>query len=167
MQTVRLERPDDRDAIDRVQRLAFGRAEEAALVHALRDAGAAVVSLVAEDEGTVVGHALLSPVSIAGHDGAGLGLGPIGVLPGHQRRGIGSSLVRRALEECRRLGHSVVVVLGGPEFYARFGFVPAAGHGLRCEYDVPEESFMVARLAPVALREPRGLVRYHSAFADV
>jgi putative acetyltransferase len=88
------------------------------------------------------------------------------VLPEHQRQGIGSQLVREGLKECQRLGCNVVVVLGHPEYYPRFGFLPASRKGLRCEYPVPDEVFMVAELKPHALSS-RGLVKYHTAFGGV
>jgi putative acetyltransferase len=89
------------------------------------------------------------------------------VLPECQRQGIGSLLVRAGLEACRSAGHDAVVVLGHPEFYPRFGFVAADTKGLRCEYEVPREAFMVLELRPAALAETRGVVRYRPEFAGV
>jgi putative acetyltransferase len=88
------------------------------------------------------------------------------VLPEYQRQGIGSRLVREGLEECRRMGCDVVVVVGHPGYYPRFGFAPASRKGLRCEYPVPDEVFMVAELKPDALRG-RGLVKYRPEFGGV
>jgi putative acetyltransferase len=165
MVAVRPERPGDEPAIRAVHERAFGRPQEGALVDALRAAGAHVVSLMAEDDGVVVGHVLFSPVGVEVGD-PGLGLGPVGVVPDRQGLGLGSLLVHRGLAECRGRGHEVVVVLGAPGFYRRFGFVPASMHGLRSEYDVPVEAFMVAELVPCALAGRRGLVRYRPEFAD-
>jgi putative acetyltransferase len=160
MPTVRAEQPGDAAAIRRVHERAFGRANEAVLVDALRDAGAHVVSLVAEDDdGAVVGHIVFSRVAV-GDGGGGLGLGPVAVVPERQGLGLGSLLVRRGLAECRRYGHGVVVVLGHPGFYSRFGFVPASTRGLRSEYNAPDDAFLVVELVPGALGELRGLVRY-------
>lgn len=156
--TVRPERPGDAAAIRRVHERAFGRPHEARLVDALRDAGAHVVSLVVEDDAGVAGHVLCSPVSV------GLGLGPVAVAPDRQGVGLGSLLVRRGLAECRRRGHGVVVVLGDPGFYRRFGFAPASARGLRCEYDAPDGAFMVIELVAGALGHRRGLVRYRPEF---
>lgn len=89
------------------------------------------------------------------------------VLPECQRQGIGSLLVREGLRECQRIGHEIVVVLGHPEYYPRFGFVPASSKGLRSEYDVPDEVFMVAELTPGALKGRTGLVKYHPEFNAV
>ena len=135
------------------------------LVDALRDARAHVVSLVVEDDGLVVGHVLFSPVSVG--DGGGLGLGPMAVVPERQRLGLGSLLVREGLAEGQRHGYGVVVVLGHPGFYSRFGFAPASTRGLRCEFDVPDEAFLVVELVPGALGARQGLVRYHPEFARV
>jgi putative acetyltransferase len=71
------------------------------------------------------------------------------------------------LKECQRIGHDVVVVLGHPEYYPRFGFVIASSKGLRCEYDVPDDVFMVVELSPGALRGRNGLVKYRAEFGKV
>jgi putative acetyltransferase len=89
-------------------------------------------------------------------------LAPLAVLPAHQRRGIGSDLVRRGVEQCRRAGYCAVLVLGEPAFYRRFGFNKASLHGIRCPFDVPNEVFMAAELFPGALVGHRGMVKYRS-----
>jgi putative acetyltransferase len=96
-----------------------------------------------------------------------MGLGPMAVDPEHQGRGVGSMLVREGLRRCREMGQPVVVVLGHPWFYPQFGFVPASGKGIRSEYDVPDEAFMIAELEPEALNGRAGLVRYLPEFAGV
>src|SRR5262245_41641306 len=168
MVTIRAENADDIPAVHRVNELAFGRPNEAALVDALRAAVAPHLSLVAVENGRVVGHIFFSPVSIESAESASsaVGLGPLAVLPEYQRQGIGSQLVREALRECQHAGWSVVVVLGHPEYYPRFGFVPASRKGLRCEWPVPDEVFMVTELEPGALGGRSGLVKYHPEFSE-
>ena len=173
---VRAETEADVPAVRQLNELAFGRPQEAALVDALRAAAHPHVSLVAVEDGEVVGHIFFSPVSIepdepvstnAAAAGMALGLAPMAVLPDQQNRGIGSQLVREGLRACRSLGCEVVVVLGHPGYYPRFGFVTASRKGLRCEYDVPDEVFMATELSPGALAGVRGLVKYHPAFGEV
>lgn len=104
------------------------------------------------------------------HENSGpaiLGLAPMAVAPSHQRQGIGSALVRAGLERCRALGSGAVVVLGHPAYYPRFGFSPSVHFGIRSEYEVPEEAFMVLELQPGFLRGISGTVQYHAAFAKV
>jgi|SRR5436190_15235941 len=164
--TIRHERNVDADAIRAVTAAAFPTQAEAALVDALRRQHAAVVSLVAEDGGQVVGHVLFSPVTLDGSDQGMLGLAPMAVSPARQRQGIGSELVRAGLDATRICGAAGVVVVGHPAFYPRFGFVPALRFGLRCEYDVPDDVFMALELIPGMLHRG-GVVRYHRAFADL
>jgi putative acetyltransferase len=170
MITIRAELPEDHLAVRQVNERAFGRVSEAGLVDALRASATPLLSLVAEQEGEVVGHLLFSPVTVETGRAAGmgllLGLAPVAVLPEWQNQGVGSLLVREGLQACRKLGATAVVVLGHPEFYPRFGFVPASRFGLSCEYPVPDDVFMAQELVPGALAEP-GLVRYHPAFAEV
>jgi GNAT superfamily N-acetyltransferase len=103
MVKIRPERPDDIAAIQAVNRQAFGQADEAVLVDALRDGGFAVASLVAEDAGRIVGHILFSrlPVAAGGRIVEGAALAPMAVMPDRQREGIGSALVRAGLVACR------------------------------------------------------------------
>jgi putative acetyltransferase len=89
------------------------------------------------------------------------------VAPEHQRKGIGSALVRAGLERCRQLDFAAVVVLGHPEYYPRFGFSPSTRFGIGSEYDVPEDVFMATELQPGALSGKAGTVKYHAAFGDV
>jgi len=166
--TIRVcdERPGDARAVWRMHTDAFGRAAEANLVDALRAAEKLGPSLVAVAGEEVVGHIAFSPATIADAPVA-LGLGPMAVDPRHQRAGIGSALVRHGLAACARAGRGVVVVLGHPAFYPRFGFVPAARHALTCEYEGAGDAFMVAELWPGALGGRCGLVRYRPEFAAV
>jgi putative acetyltransferase len=166
---IRRETAADREAIFAVQESAFGRRDEAELVDALRDAGAASLSLVAEEQGRVVGHILFSPVVVrdGGAEWGALGLAPLAVTPERQRAGVGSALVHAGLEACRLGGAGVVFVLGHPHYYPRFGFRPAAALGLRWEQPGHEAAFFVAEVLRDALRGRRGMVSYHPAFERV
>jgi len=162
---IRRERPADKRGIHAVNASAFEQALEADLVDALRRDGRVLCSLVAEREGQVVGHILFTPVTIDGDSPIrAAGLAPMAVDPGHQRGGIGTALVEAGLAECRRLGIEMVVVLGHPEFYPRFGFQPASRFGLRSEFPVPDEVFMAVELEDGALARRGGLVRYLPLF---
>ena len=163
---VRDELPGDEAVIRRANELAFGRAEEADLVDALRASGAVTLSLVAVVEGQIAGHILFSPVAIEGARGTMIGLAPMAVLPSHQRRGIGSALVREGIDRLRREGHGAIVVLGHPEYYPRFGFTRARSFGLTCEFECPDEAFMALELVKGALANG-GFVRYRPEFSAV
>jgi putative acetyltransferase len=164
---IREERPVDVESIRAVNLAAFETSTEADLVDALRRRATLLISLVAEDGANVVGHILFSPVTLASEPGLTLmGLAPMAVVPSRQRQGVGSSLVREGLDRCRQVNAAGVVVLGHPEYYPRFGFLPAARLFLRCEYEVPEEVFMVRELREGALSGLSGTIRYHPVFGE-
>lgn len=169
MLIIRSETPADIPAIRRINEQAFGRPDEAQLVEKLRDAAAIILSLVAEEEDHLLGHILFSPVLVGeGEDGvAAAALGPMALLPEYQNQGIGGMLVRHGLDTCHQLGHDVVIVLGHPNFYPRFGFRPAPPLGIHYSQPLPEGVFMVAELRPDALQGIRGVVHFHPAFAGV
>lgn len=166
---IRHEQPGDIDSIRRVVELAFGRTDEARLVDALRDNNKFMLSLVALIDDRVVGHILFTPVTIDSGDQSfdAIGLAPLAVLPELQSKGIGSALTRAGLEELRRAGHECVVVLGHPDYYPRFGFVPASRYGIKCEYDVADEVFMLQELRQGALAGRTGTVHYQPEFNNV
>src|ERR1051326_5948659 len=141
MIVIRTEMSKDQEAIHQVNKSAFGRINEADLVDTLRRHSYLHISLVAIIDNQVVGHIFFSPVSIELGDSAiaALGLGPMAVLPEFQNQGIRSKLVREGLEECKRIGYYIVVVLGHSQYYPKFGFVPAKTKGLRSEYNVADE----------------------------
>lgn len=138
----RRESPEDIAAVRAVETAAFSRPNEAALVDGLRAAGALKLSAIAELDGRIVGHVAYSPIFIESASGSAdaLALAPMAVHPDWQRKGLGSALVRWSLNECRSDGHELVIVVGHPEYYPRFGFLPAMPLGVSCPFDVPSEA---------------------------
>jgi putative acetyltransferase len=165
---IRLEQPADIAAVHSINQAAFETSAEADLVDSLRAQTEPIISLVADDNGTIVGHILFSPVTLTGHGELRImGLAPMAVLPAQQRRGIGSALVRDGLDRCRQFGCDAIVVLGHHKYYPRFGFVPASRFGIRSEYDVPDEAFMALEFEAGTLAGKTGTIRYHPAFANL
>jgi putative acetyltransferase len=164
---IRPEQPDDREAVRRVHRLAFGREEEAGLVDALRGGGYARVSLVAEADGDLVGHILFSDLRIetAGGPLPALALAPLAVVPARQGRGIGSALARAGLAAAAAAGHRIAIVLGHPTYYPRFGFSAALAVPLAAPFS--GDAFMACELVPGALNGVAGRVVYPPPFGDL
>ncbi|MBN2129078.1 MAG: N-acetyltransferase [Sedimentisphaerales bacterium] len=161
---IRSERDSDIEAIFEVTALAFqnhpiSHQTEQFIVNALRAAGALTISLVAEIDGTVVGHIAFSLVTISDGSRNWYGLGPISVLPAFQRQGIGQALVREGLSQLQSLGAEGCVLVGPPEYYNRFGFqcVP----DLTVE-NVPQQYCLALAFGP---RQARGTATHHEAFA--
>jgi putative acetyltransferase len=96
-----------------------------------------------------------------------MGLAPMTVRPENQKQAIGSALIEAGLKQCERAGIGAVVVLGHPEYYPRFGFIPASQYEISCEYDVPDEVFMAMEIRSSYLENPRGTISYHPAFAEL
>ena len=165
---IRAENENDRSAVYAVNVAAFETPAEAKLVDTLRQRAHPIVSLVAELNGQVFGHIMFSPVSLSGHPNVKLmGLAPMAVAPEHQFKGVGSALVRAGLERCRELGFCAVVVLGHPEYYPRFGFLPSRRFGIDSAYAVPDEAFMALELQEGSLDGKSGRVQYHAAFSNL
>ena len=165
--SIRPENPADTAAIRRVLEAAFPTADEARLVERLRDGCHLAISLVAEEDGAIVGHIAFSPVQVDGASPAegGIGLAPVAVLPDRQRQGLGGRLIREGLAACERAGYGFVVVLGEPAYYRRFGFDRADRRGLGNEYGVAEE-FRVLELKEGSIPASGGVVRYGPEFAE-
>lgn len=163
---IRKEQQADQKAVWRINAEAFETQAEANLVDALRAAGDPLISLVAEEEGGIVGHIMFSRVTLSGCENSLdlMGLAPMAVVPERQNQGVGSALVEAGLAACRERGIEAVVVLGHPGFYPKFGFAPAVEFGVKSEYDVPDEVFMIIELEEDALKEKTGTIAYHAVF---
>ena len=164
---IRAETLQDLEAIREVNRLAFGQSAEARLVDRLREDGLVITSLVAVEGLWVLGHILFSELTIENGSAAirAAALAPMSVIPSRQRQGIGSSLVREGLDECRRRSVAVAVVLGHIGYYPRFGFSAEKAECLRCRYS--GSHFMALELVPRILDGVRGAVKYPPAFTEV
>lgn len=161
---IRNEKKSDIEAISEITIAAFenhphSNQTEQFIIDALRADGALTVSLVAEIDGRVVGHIAFSPVNISGRICSWYGVGPLSVLPGYQKKGIGKSLVNEGLRLLRESGAKGSVLVGDPDYYKRFGFrnIPE----LILE-GVPEENFLAL---PFGENEARGVVVFHEGFA--
>lgn len=161
---IRHETAGDADAVRSVLTTAFGGDDEATLVGLLRDSGEVVLSLVALVEDEIVGHVLFSRLVIRAHARAfsGVALAPLAVLPAVERRGIGSALVRQGIRLLNDSGETIAIVLGDPEYYARFGFSTQLAQSLRSRYSGP--AFMALEIKPAALAGVAGDVEYPAAF---
>ncbi len=148
---------------------AFAGSDESGLIEAIKRSGRPVISLIACSDDTPLGHILFSPIQIRseGPTLATLALAPMAVLPAFQRRGIGTLLVEAGLNKCARQGCQVVVVVGHPTFYSRFGFSPANGMGLRSVYSSAGDAFMALELSKGVLAGRTGFVEYPLEFASV
>lgn len=163
------EHPSDIEKIWEVNLDAFGTEAEANLVNALRSSGCTYISLVAETDNNVVGYILFTPVELTGNENKLkiMGLAPMAVLSQYQNKGIGSKLVKAGLEQCQSLGYDAVVVLGHPNYYPRFGFESSVKYGIKSEYEVPDDVFMILELVPKSLKGHKGIIKYHEAFNNV
>lgn len=171
MLIIRPETLEDYAAVYEVNKLAFGQENEARLVKNIRHAANfnPKLSLVAIKNEKVVGHILFSPINIQSPKGniPVLALAPLAICPEFQNQGIGSQLVKQGLEECQRLEHKVVIVIGNPTYYTRFGFSSATAKGLSAPFPVPDEAFMILELVPGTLDGISGMVKYPPVFDEV
>jgi len=165
---IREEQPGDIQAVREVNERAFGQPQEADIVDRLRRNCTDLLSLVAVVDDQVVGYILFSPATVENDDRTvrGMGLGPMAVLPEHKRRGIGLELVRAGIARLADRRCPFVIVLGHAEYYPRFGFEPASRYGIRSEWAVPDEAFMILLLDKSAMAGISGLARYRPEFAE-
>lgn len=168
MIVIRQEQPQDLKTIREVNRRAFGQRQEADLVDKLRQNYHDLLSLVAVIQNEVVGHILFTPVTIesAARTVQGMGLAPMAVLPEYQRQGIGSKLVRSGIEQLKKRQCPFIIVLGHAEYYPRFDFEPASRYGIRSEWEVEDEAFMILLLNESEMQDISGVARYLPEFAE-
>jgi putative acetyltransferase len=162
---IRQETSADFDSIGRLNRQAFGGEAESQLIDMLREEGVVVASLVAEQNGAIIGNIMFSRLVIETDHGIieAVSLAPMAVVPEYQRRGIGSELIRRGLEVCRERGERIVVVLGHADYYTRFGFSTDLAKSLNGPFG-GGEWWMAIELVPGALTGVEGRVKYPKAF---
>jgi putative acetyltransferase len=163
---IREERPDDVAAVRDLNRRAFGQDQESNIVDALRANGAALLSLVATLNDRVVGHIMYSPLTIDGKL-EGAALGPMAVIPERQRQGIGSKLIEAGNQKLKDAGCPFIIVVGHADYYPRFGFRPASEHGIKCQWDVPDDVFMLLVLDQAKMEGVSGLAKYRHEFSSV
>ncbi len=144
--------------IDAFQNLAISNHTEQFIINALRDANVLTISLVAEEDGKVVGHIAFSPIAISDGSLNWYGLGPISVLPKYQKQGIGKSLILKGLSLLKDMGGQGCALVGDPNYYKRFGFknIPDLIHE-----GIPQEVFLVL---PFDNKIPQGTVVFHKGF---
>ncbi|MEI7030162.1 bifunctional class I SAM-dependent methyltransferase/N-acetyltransferase [Streptomyces pratensis] len=162
---TRPETAADRSAVHALNTAAFPTRGEADLVDALRadaDAWLPGLSYVAEaPDGSLAAYALLSRCRVG--DAPALALAPVATAPAHQRQGAGQAVVRAVLDAARARGEALVLVLGHPAYYPRFGFGPASRYGIRPGFEVPDEA-MLALVLDGSVPVPAGMIRYPAAF---
>ncbi len=162
--TIRIARPEDGPAIHEVHRAAFPTEDEARLVDRLCTDGDALASVVAVVDGSIVGHVLFSRMGIVGpaREIPAVALAPVAVRPDRQCRGIGAALIEEGLHICADRGEHIVLVLGNPAYYRRFGFAAEAAASIESPWPGPH--FMALTLTPGAFDDVAGRVRYAPAF---
>lgn len=168
---IRAERSGDQKTIDQINDAAFNGDNESRLIDAIRNSELFVpeLSLVAEADGELIGHILFSIVTIKSgeNDVPTLALAPMAVVPEHQNKGVGSLLVEEGLKRAKDQGFVHAVVLGHPEFYPKFGFVPASTKGIESPFPVPDEVFMALEIKEGSLDQIKGKIVYPPAFDTV
>ncbi|MHC5066103.1 MAG: GNAT family N-acetyltransferase [Planctomycetota bacterium] len=162
---IRPEQASDHSAIHAVHAASFPSPYEASLVDALRAADKLSISLVAEVDGKVVGHVAFSPVTV-NEKKIGFGLAPVAVIHSHRRKGIAEQLIREGLAACTKLDCGFVVVLGDPQYYQRFGFLPASRWRMTDPYG-GGDAFQAMELSEGAIPEVAGIVRHAIEFDNL
>ncbi len=168
MISIRHEKPEDIPLVYSIIERTFKRDAEAKLADKLRRACSDHLSLVADDNGTIVGHIMFTPVRIENDTVIqGMGLAPMAVLPSRQRRGIGMLLIKTGLQILAGKGCPFVIVLGHPDYYPRFGFQPASRFNIKSQWDdVPDEAFMILVMDEKAMHTISGIASFREEFNE-
>ncbi|MGY6773250.1 GNAT family N-acetyltransferase [Gallibacterium sp. ZY190522] len=162
--TVRKARPEDTQSIENLIQAAFADmplsdGQESLLVHNLNANHDVVLELVAVQAGEIIGHILFSPATICGQ--SVLALAPLSVAPQWQRQGVGKALILAAHRQIKTMNYAAIVVLGHPDYYARFGYLPAEDYNISAPFELPEG---VLRVLPLVKNMPQGEIHYATAF---
>ena len=163
---IREECHDDIAAVRDLNRQAFGQDQESNIVDVLRANEAALLSLVATVDDRVVGHIMYSP-AVVGDNITGAALGPMAVLAEYQRQRIGSKLIKAGNRKLKDAGCPFIVVVGHADYYPRFGFRPASKHRIKCEWNVPDNAFMLLVLDQAKMERVSGLAKYRHEFSSI
>jgi len=164
---IRREKNEDFKSIYEINYQAFKQKNESELIERIRGSKNFVpgLSLVAEKNGKIVGHLLLSKIKIKGEKVyKSLILAPLAVLPELQKQGIGEKLIKEGLKKARELGFSSVIVVGHKDYYPKFGFEKASKWNIKCSFEVPDEAFMAIELNNGALAEKSGIAEFSKEF---
>jgi predicted N-acetyltransferase YhbS len=168
---IRQEQEKDIDAVYQVVKTAFETMELASgdeqdLVNRLRESNAFIpeLSLVAEQDGKIIGHILFTRMKIGEH--VSLALAPVAVLPDCQGQGVGNKLILEGHRIAKELGYRSVIVVGHPRYYPRFGYRPASRWMIAAPFKVPDEAFMAFELADAGLEGVSGEIEYAKEFFE-
>lgn len=165
---IRTEAPADILGVDRLLKHAFETKAEADLVMKLRENGRRTLSFVAcSDEGDVVGYVMFSPVTLNGEDLNWQGLAPLAVHPDYRNQGIAEQIVKEGLTSLLEFDYPACVVLGSPDYYARFGFVASEAHQMHCQWEVPPGVFQVLPLVDGEFTGRSGCIEYSPEFTEL
>ncbi len=167
---IRNESKNDYDEIRKINDLAFGQENEGKMIESLRKTSDynASLSLVAEIKDKIIGHILFYPIKIKKAEGeyTVLSLAPLAVRPEYQNKGIGSKLVKKGLEIAKETNFDVIIVVGHPKYYPRFGFEPASNWEIKLPIDAPNDVFLALELKDNALKNCNGKVEFPKEYYE-
>ncbi|TET36803.1 MAG: N-acetyltransferase [Planctomycetota bacterium] len=167
MAKVRRETNTDVEAVREINTLAFEGPSEARIVDSLRKNCSDILPLVAEVDGKIVGHILFSPavIEIGGNKINGMGLAPMSVLSEYRNKGVGGELINAGIKALKDTC-PFIIVLGHADYYPRFGFERASKYGIRCEWEAPDEAFMIIVFDKEKMKGVKGTAKYRPEFAE-